>query len=338
MATVKDVAERAGVSIATVSRVLNKKGRYTKATEQKVYEAVQELKYTVNLTAKSLKTGLTGTIGILVNEYYLLSCPEILEAAIKMLKTQRFSIEIVLNATLEDSITLFGEGKYDGLLLIESSRDDRSLRTLIETKQNFVLLGGDTAREDVNLVEIDYFQGGYITTKQLISLGHTHILFIEDNPELYFTQEIKRGFLFALDENGIQYKKDLLIHGNGELPYKKEFLGYSTVKALLNKNTFSAVLTTDDRIACAVLRAASEEGSKVPDHISVIGFGDLNQSEFLLPPLTTVKTPTSQMGELGAEILVNNIKRQDNIVKRVKLKTHLVKRNTLARRSKGAPV
>ncbi len=332
MITIRDVASRAGVSIATVSRILNKKGTCTEKTEERVYRAASELGYATNLTARSLKTGRTGNIGIVVKSFHLLNLPEILDAAMTVFHNQMFTTEVITNIGLSECSTRFREGRFDGLLLVEPAGDARSLRELIDTKNNFVLLGGETEREDVNLVEIDYFQGGYSATKQLLSLGHRDILFIEDNANLYFTQEIKRGFLVALDENGLQYREDLLIPCETAGSPNRESFGYRRLSEYLKSISFTAILTTDDRIASGVLKAARESDIAVPDDLSIIGFGDMSHAAYLSPPLTTVRIPAAQMGELGAEILANNIKRNDGVIKRVKLKTRLVMRNTHSQR------
>jgi LacI family transcriptional regulator len=242
-----------------------------------------------------------------------------------------FSVEIILDAPLEACVSLLKEGKQDGLLLIDMQRDEASLRKLMRTEYSFVLLGGETDREDVNLVEVDCFGGGYTTTKHLIAAGHRDILFIEDNTELPYTQEIKRGYLFALDENGISYKEELLIRSSGS-NLEKEISGYDAVRKGEQGVQYSAVLTTSDRIAFGVLSAARDSGISVPAELSVTGFGNLPQSAYCIPALTSVKVPYAQQGELGAEILVNNIRRRDSIVKRVRLQTQMIERQTVARK------
>ncbi len=332
MITIRDVAKKSGVSIATVSRVINKKGKYREETERKVYRAIKELGYTVNITAKNLKTGSTGTIGIVTKEFRIIHNPELINTSVKVLTLHGFSVEIKLNKSLNDCLTLLNEGRFDGLLITDIDKDEIALKSLIDSGRKFVLLGGDIEREDANIVEIDYFQGGYIATKKLIKMGHTEILFIEDNRELFFTQEIKRGYLFALDENGIQYKETLIKQGEINSSYSREFFGYSITKRSIKDENFSAVLATDDKIAYGSLKAITETGIRVPENRSIIGFGDLSSSKYLSPPLTTVRLPVSQMGELGSEILVNNIKREDSIIKSVKLKVQLVERGTISKR------
>jgi len=332
MVTIRDVAKKTGVSIATVSRILNKKGNYTEATENIVYKAVKELGYAVNLTAKSLKTGLTFTIGIAINDFYLLHYPELIKTTIKVLNSHDFSSEIILNKNLNACINLLKNSKLDGLLIIDPGKDEVPLKRLIEISKNFVIFNGDIAREDVNLVEIDYFQGGYEATKYLLSLKHKDILFIEDNISTNISKEIKRGYLYALDENGIQFKEQLLISGNFSDLNPSESIGYDIVNRMVKNIVFTAIITTEDRIAYGAIKAIKDNGLRIPEDISVIGFGDLASSKYFPPPLTTVKTPISEMGELGTEILVNNIRRKDNIIKRVKLKVNLIKRNTTTKR------
>jgi LacI family transcriptional regulator len=366
MATVKDVAREAGVSIATVSRVMNRKGRYSRETERLVLEAAERAGYTANVPARSLKTGVSRTIGLVVDEFSLQNTPALLRAAGRVLKTNGFGIQLYLNAALPDCVTIAREKRVDGLLLAWAGRDDRALARLLETGTGFVLLGGDIEREDVNLVEIDFFQGGYVATQHLLHLGHRDILFAGGLQPSIPAGEILRGYLFALDESGIQYREELAgtrqnasavdtqdsprtpretggDEGPGDrspgdrspLESSLEREGYDQTTLALGSGDagacFSAVLATDDRIAYGVLRALAEKGLRVPEDRSVVGFGDGGPSAYLHRPLTTVDVPYTQMGELGAEILVNNILRKDAIVKRVKLKVHLIRRSTTSK-------
>jgi DNA-binding LacI/PurR family transcriptional regulator len=258
-----------------------------------------------------------------------------------MLHESGFGIQLFLNASLGDCATLAREGRVDGLLLVEADKDDRALKHLVDAGRHFVFLGGDIEREDVNLVEIDFFQGGYLATQHLLHLGHRDILFAGNRETSPSAREIMRGYLFALDESGIQYREELLGRSGslaGEerpAPRSMEHEGYETVEGALESGDpgahFSAVLATDDRIAYGALRALGEKNLRVPEDRSVVGFGDGGPSAYLHRPLTSVDVPSTQMGELGAEILVNNILRKDAVVKRVKLKVHLIQRATTAK-------
>ena len=332
MATIRDVAGEAGVSIATVSRVLNGKGKYTDTTFRRVMEAVDRLHYASNAAARSLKTGVTGRIGLCIRPYHMVIAPGILVTINDVLNGSGFSVEILQSASPSDCLPIMREKAYDGLLLLDPVQDETSLGRLISAGSNIVLLGGETAREDVNIVEIHFFQGGYRATKELIRLGHREILFIEDL-QLASVKEIKRGYLFAHDENGIQYRDELIVPSGPVPGTAREQAGRDGFHRFFESSVpFSAVLTVDDRTAYGVISAAQESGTAVPDTVSVIGFGDTAGSSFHNPPLTTVKTPLSEMCELGCEILVNNIRRGDGTVKRVRLTTQLVRRMTQAKK------
>jgi len=330
MITIKDVALEAGVSIATVSRILNRKGIFKKETAEKVYRAIEKLGYEVNPAAKSLKTGLTGTVGIALNSFYFLNFTLMIRNAIKILYNFGFFSEIILDPDFDRTASLLHSGKYDGLILVDAG-EDRSLKKLLETGKEFVILGGDVERDDINLIEIDYFQGGYSATKELTSLGHTNILFISDDPSLTFVREIKRGFLLALDEQGIQFKEELIVESSKNFEETRENIGYEAVEKALEGTDFSAIITTGDEIAYGAIRCLAHKDISVPLHKSVVGIGDYNQSKYYKPPLTSVMVPLTQMAELGAEILAHNIKRKDSVVTRVKLQTQLIKRGTTAR-------
>jgi len=333
MTTIKDVAIKAGVSIATVSRILNNKGKYKKETAERVYRAANQLGYEVNPAAKSLKTGLTGTVGIVLNSFYFLNFTSLIHSSVKALSKFGFWSEIMLDTTLVQAASLLHRGKFDGLILVDA-KEDGGLKKLLETGKQFVVLGGDIERDDINLIEIDYFQGGYAATKELISLGHASILFISDNSSLSFVKEIKRGFLLALDEQGIQFREELIIERNNVLENNRDTFGYESVNSALQGPGFSAVLATGDEIAFGAIRGLAQKGIGVPFHKSVVGFGDSSFSKYYTPPVTSVMVPLSQMAELGAEILAHNIERKDGVVTRVKLQTQLIRRETTARVSK----
>ncbi|MFW6181421.1 MAG: LacI family DNA-binding transcriptional regulator [Spirochaetota bacterium] len=334
MVTIKEVAARAGVSTATVSRVLNRRGRYTPDTEQRVLAAVKELGYAVNPTARSLKTGTSATMGILLPPAVLLDHPDILHTALGYLFGRGYAVHILPDGEMEEGITGLGSGRFDGLLCMMTPVSQQALGGLLETGKGFVLMGVETERQDVNLVDIDYFQAGYTATAELIGLGHRDILFVSGLGDRYRGRELLRGYLLALDENGIRYREELLV--NREVPAATggAALGHEAVRQRWEAG-LSAVFAADDRIAAGALRWAADNGLRVPGELSVVGVGDLPLSAYLHIPLTTVKLPFVQFGELGAEILVNAVQRSDGLVTRVKLNSRLVPRTTWARAPGG---
>jgi LacI family transcriptional regulator len=332
MPTIRDVARLAGVSTATVSRILNGRGKYTVETERKVRKAVDALGFSINRRARGLKTGASGAIGFLIGEGTLLAYPEVLNGALKQVQSAGYDMEILLDRSFHDCLRMMSEGRHDGMLFAESLRDNRMLSEFLGTGRPFVLLGGDTERDDVNLVEIDFFQGGYTATLELIGMGHTRILFLSDGG--FGVDEILRGYLFALDENGIQYREDLLLTGPLDEPGGYVECGQRRVLPFLREGSCTAVLATDDRLAAGGLRAARAAGLGVPGGFSLIGFGDRECARACDPPLTSVSVPAGELGEIGAEFLLSDLNRKDSSIKRMKLNTRMVRRGSVDSRSR----
>jgi DNA-binding LacI/PurR family transcriptional regulator len=307
--------------------VLNRKGRYTSETERKVRDAVEELGFAVNRSAQSLKTGTSSTMGILISGWCLLDFPQILSSSLGYLAQSGYSTEVLLDGPLSSGLEGLTVGRYDGLLCIHLSVGNRELAELSRTDRAFVVMGADTEREDFNLVDIDFFQAGYAATKELIRHKHADILFVSGNSSHFPVQEILRGYLFALDENGIRYRDELLALHPDASAVKGADLGRSIMEEKQGAG-FSAVLAADDRIALGVLAWARECGVKVPGRLSVMGIGDLPEAACLSPPLSTLHLPAQQMGELGAEMLVNAVSDRGSLV-RVKLNPTLVRRSSV---------
>ena len=332
MVTIREVATACGCSTATVSRVINRKGKYTAETEKKVKRAIQTLGYRANVTARRLKRGQTMCIGIVTSEYRLLNTPEFIRASVHYLAGCGFNVELILEQQPESYVALLDEGRFDGLLVTDIVRDEKTVKLLVDSGRYFVLLGGETDREDINRVVIDYFYGGYEATKLLVRNGHTEILFLSDGQPGSVTDEIKRGYLFALDEHGIGYREGLIVETARPVPTEQARFGYDEAKRALLFERFSALFAVHDRIAYGAVYAFLEQDVQVPSHCSVIGFGDTDGSAFFTRPLTSVAIPVIQMAELGAEILSTAITRKDNVVKSVRLKPRIVERKTVAKR------
>ncbi|MBN2323284.1 MAG: LacI family DNA-binding transcriptional regulator [Spirochaetes bacterium] len=332
MVTIRDVAKKAGCSTATVSRVINKKGKYTAETEKRVKLAIRALGYRVNITARRLKRGQTMCVGIVTSEYRLLNTPELIRTSVRYLAGCGFNVELILGQPPESYISLLDEGRFDGLLVTDIVRDERTVKLLVDSGLHFVLLGGETDREDIHRVEIDYFTGGYEATKLLIRNGHSEILFLSDGQPGSVTEEIKRGYLFALDEHGIGYRENLIMEYARPVWTEQGRFGYETAKRALLSERFSALFAVHDRIAYGAVAAFLEQNVGVPSHCSVIGFGNTDGSAYFTLPLTSVAVPVIQMAELGCEILSASIIRKDNVVKSVRLKPRLVERKSVVKR------
>jgi len=330
MATIKDVAKKANVSIATVSRVINARGKYSKEVEKRVLDAAKSLNYTINFRAKGLKTGKTGVIAISIPDYYEILYPEILTTIVPHLSSKDFHVDLLVNISLQKIYNYIKEGRYEGLIIISPEQDDRAIHNIIKEKVPTILAYKEIEREDVSTVTIDFFQAGYLATKHLIRSGHKSIVFVGLDYESYASKEIERGYLFAHDEYGIQYREENILKFDRSEPFN---LYMRSLKELTKESlSFSAVLTTDHLNAYIILKLLYVLGLKIPDDVSVVACGERSKLRYTIPELTTVTLPIEQTAMLSSEILVNALLNNDNVVKRIKLMVQISEGKSVLKR------
>ena len=330
MATIKEVAKKANVSIATVSRVLNKSGKYSKETKDRVLEAAKSLNYTINIGARGLKTGKTQLIAISIPEYYLLQYPEILANMIPYLSSNGFHIDLLINTKLINLHKYIKEGRYDGVIIINPEQDDKAIHNIVEENIPCIFAYKEMDREDVNTISIDFFQAGYVGTKHLIKAGHKNIIFVGRNESSFASKEIERGYLFAHDEYGIQYKEENILR----FSHKDALDSYRTPfeELIKNNNPSTAILTMDHYNTYIILKLINDMGLKIPLDISVVACGEINKLIYTLPELTMVTLPIEQTARLSSEILLNAILNNDRVVKRVKLMVQMMEGKSVLKR------
>lgn len=324
MVTIRDVAREAGVSIATVSRILNNKGSHSDAVVKKVLNAAEKLNYAINVNGKRLKTGIKNTIGIILPEYFLYTYPNMLATLINEIYARSFYPELNLNLDLDQCFHLLRSGRYDGVIVVEPENQERIIHNIIKEEYHTVFLGGDISREDINFVEIDYFQAGYLAAKRLIKANHSNIMFLTDNRPLNIFAEIKRGYLFAHDEYGIQYYEEFIID-RSQLEESSEDL-----KEKIDRTT--AIFSIDHKLSQLLIKILLKLNKKIPEDLSFITCGDDFNTETIFPELTTVIIPVEQAVSLAAEILTREILTGDRIIKRVKLMAQIKEKGSVLKR------
>ncbi len=324
MITIRDVAKEAGVSIATVSRILNGKGNHNSEVVKRVMEAAEKLNYAININAKRLKTGIKNTIGVFMPEYFLKIYPDMLKTFITEISSKNFYPEVNLNLSLEQCHYLLKSGRYDGIIIVEPIIDNKVLSKLIKEDFHIVFFGGDIEREDINLVNIDYFQAGYQATKLLIKARHNNIIFAYSNDELNITREIKRGYLFAHDEYGIQYREENIID-------KYDLLN-NKIEITESFNNATSALCMDHEIAQITAKILYGMKKEIPADFSLVMCGDSQTPVYIYPDLTTVVIPITQAVSIAAEILIDEIKNRDRVVKQIKLMVDIKEGKSILKR------
>lgn len=325
--TITDVARTAGVSVATVSKVIN--GRYGVAatTSARVQGVIADLGYETSLVARSLRSGSSNVIGILVAEFEPYST-EILKGASKAMGGSGY-----------DLLAYAGAGHGGG----EVGWESRSLSRLSGTLIDGAILVTPTVvdvRDGVPVVAIDPHRGpsGHATvdaenrggavlaTEYLIGLGHRRIAFLGGREDLESSRLREDGFRSAMAAAGLEVDPRYLRVGG----YKRETADEPAHELLGLPDRPTAVFAANDLMAIAMIDAAADMGLRVPEDLSVVGFDDVPEAVAAIPPLTTVAQPLQQMGMEAVRMLLRLVTEPEASPDHVRLPTRLIERASAA--------
>lgn len=311
---IKDIAKKAGVSVATISHVINKTRFVSDVLQERVKKAIEDLDYHPNIMAGSLRSGKTKVIGLIVPDN---SNP--LFAAISR------SIEQVssdLNYTVmlcNSSYSLENELRYikvlrsksvDGIIILPITTIPDHLNQLVENMLPVIVLHHIIPGCKADSVLVDNFKGTYEATVHLINLGHKHIGYIDRPVSLPHSLERLNGFKQALNDHNIEIDDDIIIQSNG-FGYKD---GFETMERLLRRNSpLTALMAFNDITAIGAMETIAEHGLKVPDDISVVGFDDIEICSFIRPRLTTIHFPKYKIAEYAVKMLLKKINNPEKI-------------------------
>jgi len=305
--TMVDVARQAGVSLMTVSRVVNNKEDVSPATRQRILEIIDELGYRPSGIARGLVTQRTGTIGLVVpdidNPYF----SGMVRGAENQAYAENYSVflcntnedverEIAVLQSLEDK-------QVDGLLLCSSRLDEEELRTVVSRFPTVVLVSRRLDDDCVGAVFSDDETGSYLAAKHLIQSGHKDIGFISGPPISLSGRLRLAGYCRALDTAGIAFDPTLVQHCSPVVEG-----GIQATKTLLTSQPdLTALLCHNDLVAVGALQACSALDRRVPADVAVIGFDDIPLAEYVTPSLTTSRIPRYELGKRAMRLLLNQI-------------------------------
>ena len=296
--TIKDVAQKAGVSITTVSRVLNDKvDEYMrKETKDRILQAIKDLNFKPDKRAQSLRGLGTKIIGLVIpnrlNPYF-----EQLAAAVEQV-CYKEGYGVLLcssqNSIERESVylDLLERQKVDAIILSTVGLKKGELNDLIERGTPIVLVDENVPGVNTPAIFANNYMGGCQATQYLIDLGHRRIAFITGSMNLLSSKDRLRGFCETLKKNDLEPDRKLI--KEGDYTYES---GYEAGKQLLRKSRddFTAIFCSDDLMAFGVIQAIRKKGMKVPDDYSIVGFDDMYFSSISSPQLTTVAQPVKEM-------------------------------------------
>jgi len=306
MATIYEVSELAGVSLATVSRVMNNSGKVTAKTRQKVLSAIEELGYRPNASAQSLALKRSNSVGVLIPELYgpffgiMLSSieEELQKAGKRVVVTAGHSDE----KKEKDCIDfLLGSG-CDALILHVYSLPPDLINQLNEGSVPIVFLNKYVPETADRCISLDNEHGGYIATKCLLERGHTEVAYVS-GPH-WKVDSFKRlsGHKRALAEFGLEFDERLMFEGDFE-----EASGRRAMTHFLEQGiSFTGVVCANDEMAAGAMDTARSKGRSIPDDISVIGYDNVDFTNYLHPRLSSIGCRIREMGLMAARCVLKN--------------------------------
>lgn len=303
--TIKDVAKKANVSIATVSRILNGQVGYSEKTKIKVMKVIEELGYSPNAVARGLINKRTHTIGVLFPKLSSSLVTDLLDGIEKAANESGSSVIVCHTESNGEKtmnyLQLLVEKRVDGIIFASEILKDEYYQYIMKSKVPVVLLSTESYAFPVPYVKVNDFHAAYSAAKYLIDKGHTEIGMISGNKEDIVAGKPRiEGFRKAMADFGIACEDRNIVNSSG-FGFHDGLVGLPKMKKQLPDVT--AIFAASDEIAMGVLSSAYQLGIKVPEDLSVIGFDNLNLAEMTIPPLTTIGQPLVKMGEVAAQML-----------------------------------
>ncbi|MCS7187545.1 MAG: LacI family DNA-binding transcriptional regulator [Armatimonadota bacterium] len=333
--TIRDVAKAAGVSVATVSSVLNNRSqtRISAETRERVLKVVKELGYRPRKVAQGLRKGLTYLIGLAIplqpdqplSPFFY----EAVSGALKVAKERGWMVSILGFKDRDEELSILqkavNQRLVDGVILFDPQENDPRFPVL-KGNLPFVVIGR-TDDPEICTVDNDNVEAAKLATQHLIRLGHKRIAFVHV-PLSYFTAKDRlEGYKQALKEAGLPFRKELLVEADG---YYGVEAGYRAMLSLLErlKERPTAVLAMDDTLALGCIQAAAEKGLKVPTDLAVVGFNGSAFSAHCEPPLTTVRIFAETLAYYAVDMLLRLVRGEVVAPSRVTVPTQLIVRKS----------
>ncbi|MCL5986193.1 MAG: LacI family transcriptional regulator [Actinobacteria bacterium] len=328
MTTIKDVADRAGVSTSTVSHVINNTRFVSEETKQKVLSAIEELSYYQNAQAKSLATGKSHIIGLIVSDITNPFFPELIRGAERNATQQGY--DVFLGNTDYDperTTTLVRrliEHKADGVIIITSEIEYKLISNLTSKRIPVVLLDWGITDHLVSNIKLNFNKGIEEAINHLVNLGHRNIAFISGSPKLKSVRARKDAFISSFKKYIGTVDEPIIIEGDVRVSGGE--IASSKILDLPNRPT--AILAINDLTAIGAIKSIKERGLQIPDDISVIGFDDILMASSIVPPLTTINLPRYKIGEIAWSMLHYSMEHKEEMGKEETVDTALVVRGT----------
>ena len=328
--TIRDVAAAAGVSYQTVSRVINDRPDVAEETRRRVWQVIEELGYQPSAIARGLVSKRTYTLGLITadfSDYFFTQV--IVGAEVEARKHGYFFMFCSTERNPDDEpeyLRLLTERQVDGILFARPSteQDSSHIVSLLRQGVPLVTTAYHLPGERLTVVDVDNVDGGLQATQCLIDGGHRRIGMVTGPPDWKSVNDRSQGYRLALEQAGIPFDKSLVEHGDWS--YES---GYEAMGRLLERAPhITALFAQNDQIATGAMQALRGAGRRIPGDVAVVGYDDIPAAAYSHPPLTTIRQPMQQVGEIATRKLIELIDNPDAERQEILLKTELVHRGS----------
>lgn len=331
MANIYEVAELAGVSLATVSRVINPGAKVSEKTRQKVLSAMKELGYRPNSIAQSLATRSSNSVGVLVSELHGPFYGAMLSAIEETLRAAGKFVLVAAGHSKEEqereAIRFLVSRNCDALIVHVEALPDKFLVEHNKTSTPLVVVNRKVRGLNDRCFSLNNELGGYLAAQSLLRLKHRKIAYISGPLDFVDAQQRLIGHKRALVEAGVTFDERLLCEGDYHETGGSDALTYLFDKGL----EFSAVICANDDMAAGAMAAAHDRGLRLPDELSIVGFDDAPISRYVYPKLSTVHYPIADMSRMAARWVLRNVYQQDNLDIQQVFEPSFIERDSVSR-------
>jgi len=327
--TIKDVAKKAGVSIATVSRVINKASNVNDVMRQRVIKAIDELNYTPNRIARGLKKKNTNTIGVIVpniSNPFFMNIVKNIENII-----QEHGYTIIIGSTEDrgkkelNYIQLFSEKQVDGIIVASTGKNEKELDKLNNSGLPIIFIDRRPANKNFSAIYVNKKQATNKLVEYLISKGHKRIALVTGPKEIMTNFDRYVGFLEAFYNHDLEPNHDHIKF--------KEFtssFGKRALKSLWElEESPTAIISGSSLITKGILIEANLLNIHIPDDLSLVSYGNIDMSELIKPKITYAREMADEIGRKTGEVLLESLDLQDKTLEELSIKTEIIKQNSV---------
>lgn len=328
--TLKDIAERAGVTSATVSMVVNNKPNISEATRKKVLKIAKELNYYPNVIARGLATRKSDSIGVIVPNLASSFVVRILQGIKSTNRDIDYTVQLFDTiGQKENEAQLFQrlarERRIDGVILISSAVSDEQLQVFAEESVPCILVARDC--DFLDSVSVNNSQGAQDATNYLIERGHRCIACICCPRHGPTAQERLQGYKNSLHNHGIAFEQELVFDVADDT-MQAGIEVFEQLRSGKGKEATAVFVPAGDMVAIGIIKEAKKQGVTVPQKLAVVGYDDLPAAEVIEPTLSTVRQPKLEMGDYAINMIVDKIEGRESAIKHKELQTKFISRES----------